>query len=270
MDAIQTKVSPDALTTAIRTNLYDFLRHISTCHPRDRFENERFTRWHTPFPHPWFNGVLTSDIPKHGVRSFIAESIRFFHEKAVDTFTWWTAPRVNAAEWRSVLSEHNFGFSAETAGMAVDLQEMNGFVPRVEGLEICPVEEEKFLQMWATVFTRGCGLPPQWERVTFDLWSKLGIHLPMRNYVGFLNGKPVSTASLFVGGGAAGVYGVSTVPEARGKGLGTTLTIHALRDARDLGYRVGVLHSSRTGNGLHERLGIRHLCQIEHYYLTIL
>ena len=270
MDAIYTDVSNEALVTAIRTNLCEFFRHTSRSNPREHLENDRFTRWHTPFPHPWLNGVLSSELPGKGVRSFIDESIRYFHEKAVNTFTWWTAPHLSPSDWGSILSKHNFAFSTETAGMAVDLHEMNGFMPQVDGLEIRPVEDEHSLRMWAKVFTRGYGLPPEWECVAFDLWRKLGLDLPMRNYIGTLNGEPVSTSSLFIGGGVAGVYCVSTLPGARGKGLGTALTVKPLRDAREMGYRIGVLHSSGTRNSIHKKLGGRHLCQIENYYLTIL
>lgn len=270
MDAIHTDVSNEALVTAIRTNLCDFFRHTSRSNPREQFENEMFTRWYTPFPHPWLNGVLCWDLPRNGVRSFIAESIRYFHDKAVNTFTWWTAPHLRASDWEAVLSGHNFGLSRDTAGMAVDLHEMNGFMPQVDGLEICPVEDETSLRMWAKVFTRGYGLPPEWERVTFDLWRKLGLDFPIRNYLGTLNGEPVSTSSLFIGGGVAGVYCVSTLPWERGKGLGTALTVKPLQDARKMGYRVGVLHSSGTQNGMYKKLGGRQLCQIENYYLTIL
>ncbi len=269
MDTIQTDVSNEALVTAIRANLYDFFRHTSRSNPAENFETERFTRWHMPFPHPWCNGVLSSDLPANGVRSFIGECIRYFHEKAVGTFTWWTAPHLRSSDWESVLSKHNFGVSRDTSGMAVDLHEMNGFMPQVEGLEICPVEDEHSLRMWAKVFTRGYGLPPEWELVTFDLWSKLGLNLPMRNYLGYLNGEPVSTSSLFTGGGVAGVYCVSTLPGERGKGLGTALTVKPLRDAREMGYRVGVLHSSGARNNIYKEFGARHLCQIENYYLTI-
>ena len=61
MDSIQTDVSDEALVTAVRANMCDFCRHMSRSNPAEHFENKQFTRWYTPLPHPWFNGVLSSN-----------------------------------------------------------------------------------------------------------------------------------------------------------------------------------------------------------------
>lgn len=92
----------------------------------------------------------------------------------------------------------------------------------------------------------------------------------MRNYLGYLDGEPVSTSSVFFGGGAVGIYCLSTAPWARGKGFGSALTVKPLLDAREMGYRIGVIPSFEMGSSISKRLGGRHLCQIENYYLTIL
>jgi len=91
----------------------------------------------------------------------------------------------------------------------------------------------------------------------------------VQNYVGYLNGKPVSTSSLIYGGGAAGIYSVATLPEARGKGIGSAVTLKPLQDACEMGYRIGTLQSSDMGFNVYKKLGFRHLCQIENFYLSL-
>jgi ribosomal protein S18 acetylase RimI-like enzyme len=269
MTTIQTDVSDEALVTAIRANMCDFFRHTSRSNPAEHFENEQFTRWYTPLPHPWFNGALSSNPPMAGADPFIAETIRYFRARGINTFTWWLEPHLKASDWEPALSKHGFGFSDDTPGMAVDLQELSHEIQPVDGFEIRSVGDKQSLHTWAKVFVNGYGLPSTWESITFDLWMQLGLDFPIRNYLGYLNGKPVSTSTVFYGGGTAGIYAVATLPEARGKGLGAAITLKPLLEAREKGYRVGVLQSSDMGFNVYKKLGFRHLCQIENFYLSL-
>jgi ribosomal protein S18 acetylase RimI-like enzyme len=269
MDTIQTDVSDKELVTAIRANMCDFFRHTSRSNPAEHFANEQFTRWYTPLPYPWFNGVLCSNPHNDRDEAFIAETIKYFREKGVNTFTWWMEPHLVPSDWEPVLSRHGFGFSDDTPGMAVDLNELNEPMQSMAGFEIREVKDEESLQSWANVFLNGSGLPSAWESLAFDLWMQLGLDLPIRNYLGYLDGKPVSTSTVFYGGGAAGIYCVATLPEARGKGIGAALTLKPLQDAREIGYRVGILQSSEMGFNIYKKLGFRHLCQIENFYLSL-
>lgn len=265
---IQTDVSDEALVTAIRANMCDFFRHTSRSNPAEHFENDQFSRWYTPLPHPWFNGALSSNPFEEKDNAFIEETIQYFRTKKTGTFTWWMEPQLKPSDWEPALSKHGFGFSDDTPGMAVDLQALNESLETVTGLEGRIVADEKSLRTWTNVFVRGYGLPADWESITFDLWKQLGFDLPMRNYLGYLNGKPVATSTVFYGGGAAGIYAVATLPEARGKGIGAAITLKPLQDAREMGYRVGVLQSSEMGFNVYKKLGFRHLCQIENFHLS--
>ena len=269
MSYIQTDVSDEALVTATLANLCDFFRHTGRSNPAEHFENKQFTRWYTPLPHPWFNGVLCSNPHKDGDESFVDETIEYFRNKGVNTFTWWMEPHLKPSDWEPALSRHGFGFSNDTPGMAIDLHEINDSIQPTDGFEIRVVADEESLRTWAKVFLNGYGLPSAWEAITFDLWMQLGLDLPMRNYLGYLNGEPVSTSTVFYGGGVAGIYCVTTLPKARGKGIGAAITHKPLQDAREMGYRVGVLQSSQMGFNIYKKLGFRHLCQIENFYLSL-
>ena len=85
------------------------------------------------------------------------------------------------------------------------------------------------------------------------------------HYLGLLDGAPVATASLFIGAGVAGIMYVSTLPAARRRGIGAAVTLAAMLDARDLGYRIGVLQSSNQGYPVYRRLGFVEVCKIEHF-----
>jgi ribosomal protein S18 acetylase RimI-like enzyme len=268
MNDIQTDLSDQALVTAIRANLCEFFRHLNRSFPETYFENSKFARWCASLEHPWFNGVLSSRLPEKEDEAFIEETMAYFREKRIAAFTWWMDPALQCADWQSVLAEYGFHYSDDTPGMAIDLAALDT-TPTVDGLEIRVVNEEETLRTWAHIFTIGYGLPPEWEFSVYDLQMRLGMGFPMRNYLGYLNGEPIATSVLFFGAGVAGIYSVATLPAARGKGIGAALTVRPLNDAREMGYRIGVLQSSEMGYNVYKKIGFRHLCQIEHFYLAL-
>ena len=93
----------------------------------------------------------------------------------------------------------------------------------------------------------------------------LGYNGPSRNYLGLLHGQPVATSNVFLGAGVPGIQMVATLPEARGKSIGAALTLQPLIDARQIGYKAGILQSSDMGYSVYKRLGFRHVCQMEHF-----
>ena len=270
MATVQTDLSETALVNAIRGNLCDFFRFLTHRLPaNDRFENDRFARWYTPLAHPWFNGMLCRVSPTPEDGDFVRETIQYFKGRKVDAFTCWLEPHLTRADWEPILSDYDFGFSDDTPGMAADLGALPESQAVPDGLEIRAVEAESALRAWAHVFTIGYGMPPNWESTIFEVWSKIGLDFPVRNYLGYLDGEPVSTSTVFYSAGVAGIYDVATLPEARGRGLGTRLTLAPLLDACQAGYRIGILQSSDMGFGVYKRMGFRHLCQIENFYLPL-
>lgn len=267
---IQTDLSEVALVSAIRGNLSGFFRFMTRKLPTsDGFENDKFARWYTALSHPWFNGFVCSAIPSQADDDFIRESIEYFKERQVGIFTCWLEPHLNRSDWESFLANYDFGFSDGTPGMAMDLHTLPQSPSMTDGLDIHIVEDEAEMRTWAHVFTLGYGMPADWESAIFKLWFSLGLDFPVQNYLGYLDGKPISTSTVFYADGVAGIYDVATLPEARGRGLGTALTLAPLLDAREEGYRIGVLQSSEMGFSVYQKMGFKHVCQIENFFLRL-
>ena len=264
---IQTDTFDAALISATRANLCDFFRHLAKSNQAGYFENDRFIRWRTQIVHPWFHGILAKFPATPGDDSFIEDSITHFRDHHVGLFTFWMEPPQTRADWESALKKFGFGYSDTTPGMAIDLDAIDESALNVDGLEFKIADDDKSAWTWTEVFIQGYGLPLGFEPSIFETWGNLGRDIPLRNYIGYLNGKPVATSCLFLGGGAAGIYSVSTLPEFRGKGIGAAMTVKPLLDAQAMGYRIGTLQSSDMGFNIYKRLGFRHLCQIENFYL---
>lgn len=266
MSDILTDLSTPALIHAVKANLLEFFHHLKQSSHTNFAADEKFARWHTRLPHPWFNGVSAAQPPAPEDDAFIADTITYFGSCGVSPFTWWIAPAVPFAPWEEVLQRHGFHVDRDTPGMALDLECLPPDRPTPPTLRIVPVDNLDQLETWTQVFIAGYELPLAWAADFYDLAAGLGLDWPIRNYLGYLDGEPVATAALFLGAGVAGVFDVATVPRARGHGLGAALTYAPLIDAKSLGYRVGVLQSSEMGYHVYRRLGFEKVCDMDHFY----
>ncbi len=111
---------------------------------------------------------------------------------------------------------------------------------------------------WCEAFAPGFGIPRRvadafGPRAAQDLLESGTIQ-----YFGIMNDDTmVATSLVFLEGGVAGVYCVSTLPEHRGKGLAAFATAEPLRQARSLGYQTGILQSTAMGESVYRRLGFQ-------------
>jgi GNAT superfamily N-acetyltransferase len=88
-------------------------------------------------------------------------------------------------------------------------------------------------------------------------------------YVGYDEGKPVSTASVILSGDILYVAFVATLPEARRRGFAEATMRHALQAAHKAsGYRRTCLHSSEAGYAIYERMGYSPVTRIVCYGLA--
>jgi predicted acetyltransferase len=75
----------------------------------------------------------------------------------------------------------------------------------------------------------------------------------------------VATSALVLDSGVAGIYAVATIPEARGKGIGRIMTVLPLVEAKQLGFRLGILQASSMGYSLYKKIGFREVFKYKLY-----
>jgi hypothetical protein len=205
-------LSGPALASAVKENLYAFFRSFGRSPVAEFSETSGLSRWHTRIPHPWFNGVLSARPPAGDEAEMIRETQAYFRQRGVPIFTWWLEPGLETAPWANSLLPHGFGYDHNTPGMGLELAALQEAVPHPESFEIREIENLEELHEWAVTFCRGYQLPKALTPAFYELVASLGLALPFRYYLGFLNGQPVSTSTLFLGAGAAGIYNVATLP----------------------------------------------------------
>ncbi|MBD0404404.1 GNAT family N-acetyltransferase [Flammeovirga sp. EKP202] len=63
----------------------------------------------------------------------------------------------------------------------------------------------------------------------------------------------------------AGLHMIGTLPEGRGKGIGKSMTMHLLKEAKGHGSKIAVLHASKMGEPIYTKLGFQKYGEIETY-----
>jgi GNAT superfamily N-acetyltransferase len=179
--------------------------------------------------------------------------------------SWWAEPGTQPTDLGKYLMAHGLTYTDGGPGMAADLLALNEDLPTPSGLTIEHVEDTETLKKWAYASIIGLEHPETNVTIWFNVFAGLGFQLPLRNFVAILNGEPVATSELFLAAGVAGIYVVATVPDARRRGIGAVLTLAALLEARAMGYRIGILHSSPMGLAVYRKLGFREYCKMSRY-----
>ena len=219
----------------------------------------RYLTWLvTNMPNHFMNLVVCTDLPSDGVDELIKSALWHFKSLNIQKLSWLVDQEVSAVEIRNHLLANGLTFRESYATeMAVDLDVLPQAPSLPDGLQIVQVEDDTLLRKWIHTASVGFGVPPEVEDIWFDFFNYVACGLPFRTYIALLNNKAVGTSQLFTSAGVAGIYNVSAIPEARGMGVGSAITLAPLLEARKLGYKVGVLQSSQMGYKVYRRLGFQ-------------
>lgn len=251
----------EQLSFAFAANLFELFRAMSHLPGAEIQEQAQLSRHSAPPFNPMFKGVWQSRLADHEADEAIGESTAWLKERGAPFAFWWVDPRATPADLGARLQAHGFAPWEEHApGMAADLTTLNyDLMARVpDGYTQERVTDERGLRDFTEAFVNGFEVPEWAGQAWVDATQAFGIEqAPWRCYVGRLNGTPVASTMLFNGAGVASVFGVATTPNARGKGIGAAITLIAYAEARQAGYRHGVLFGTELGVPVYRRIGFR-------------
>ncbi len=266
MDDIQQDQSPVDFTTAYEANLTAWIPLFGQL-GRTCMDNPAGTkRSITDIPMALFNSVMDAHLAIEQVDAAIQIIVSDAHARKVPIL-WWIGPSTRPTNLGEHLEQHGFMRGGESPGMAVELKSLREPPVKPAGLSIRFAQDETAWREWSISMALGFGaLSPNEQSVkTWCIILRQETPGKTLAYTGWLDGKPVATSLLFLAAGAAGIYFVTTIPEARRKGIGAHMTWHALQQARGMGYRIGVLEASEMGLGVYRSLGFQEYCRIAAY-----
>ena len=181
---------------------------------------------------------------------------------------WLIGPSTSPMDLGSRLEKQGWMHDDAAPGMAIDLRSLDEHLSLPARLTIQRVSDEETLRTWLHVMTVGSEIPGEGLALLLELVTKHGFKgdAAVHYYLGILGDTPVATSLLYLGGGVAGIYNVATLPAVRRQGIGGALTVAPLLEAREWGYRIGILQSTPAGLNLYRRLGFREYCMFHAYF----
>ncbi len=178
----------------------------------------------------------------------------FAHHGIKPTFR--VSPLTRPENLAEILSRRGFvQAEAETQMVLTDEDREHAANPHVSVDRVGPEDLDRFVAIQHIGFG-GTGEPSplMYEMARLSIGSDYVLQ-----YLARLDGEAVGAGSLTDWAGAQGIYGVATLPEARGHGVGTALVRRMIRDARERAPTPICLQIETNGEtrGWYERLGFR-------------
>ncbi len=255
-----------SVKSAIKAN-WEAYHYCLGSSPNVELSIGRYLTWlMTDLPDHFMNLVVCTQLPSNGVDEIVDNALAQFRSMKIRRLSWLAREGTQTIELNNALLANGLTFRESFATeMAVDLSLLPETLSTSQGLKIIAVENEYTLRQWIHVASIGFRISKQFEQVWQNLFVDVICNPQYRTYLALLNGKLVGTSQLFLSGGVAGIYNVSCIPEARGQGIGSAITLAPLLKARELGYRIGILQASKQGYGVYRRLGFQNFGKLSVY-----
>lgn len=154
--------------------------------------------------------------------------------------------------------------------MLADLGDIRMLPPAEPDFRVEFVTTADQMQIWWHVSASGYQSTIENTKVYHDAYLShpFGPQEDCVHYIGYWRDEPVTSATLLLAGGIAGLYAISTPPAYRRRGFGSAITRAALDTARQRGYRHACLMSSPMGKSVYQRVGFNVQVNVPEYAWT--
>jgi len=216
MNNILQDLSPKCLITAIEENLFSWITVFGRIWESRVNDPPGVIRSVSDVPMSLFNSIMDAQLETEDVDSTIQYIISDAGLRKVPVL-WWVGPSSRPADLAKRLLENGFTVDEDGSGMAVDLANLNLNLPMPAGLSVQEAQDDESLWEWCRTMAKGFEVPAARADFVMNSWHYLLRQVDpeiTQVYLAWLDGKPVATSLLQLGGGVAGIFAVATVPEA--------------------------------------------------------
>ncbi len=222
------------LVEALRLNYIEYFR---------LFHHQHGIRVHVDQESAWIvangppgNHILRTNLPAEVVEKKIDALISKI-SSLTGGIRWLLFPHDRPRDLRARLKQRDLTTGQGDLWMFRPLQNLPSSGPH-SSLSIRPVQDGPGLRAWWTASAHGFGSTQRAAQPWYDAFRRHGFgpQAHVTNYIGQVDQTVVTTATLILAGGIAGIYDLSTPPNFRGNGFASALVNELLAQARNQGY----------------------------------
>jgi ribosomal protein S18 acetylase RimI-like enzyme len=241
-------------TYAIESNLFDFFRIVARLSKRVLYTDKNIS-WVNCAPSPWPCGIFETNLSAENTKENII-LVKNQIERGLAPKIWMTGPSSRPKRLGEQLMECGFVKKDEITGMALNFSKLKSDFEQTPGLHIEIVTDDKNLHDWAGV-VGSClfGCPENDASSFYELMATVINCDKVTFFLGYYKDRPIASSALFVSNDIAGIYHVATLPSFRNKGIGRSLALAPLLQAREMGARFAVLQATQPGISIYSRIG---------------
>ncbi len=247
--------------------LYDRLMRLEVEYPEMQRERLPGLVRHTR-PAPGRSFVLYSQLDEAGADAAIEEQIAYYRQRGL-TFEWKVYDHDSPPDLLQRLQQRGAEVDEPEAILALDLQHTPAELLLPPGADVRPIATRQGLADVIAVEQQVWGGEFDW------IYERLGGHLEIPGYVNvyvaYAEGQPACTAWVYFNpnGVFADLWGGSTLPAYRQRGLYMALLRVRVQAARQRGYRYLTVDAGPMSRPILERHGFRlldiaHACTFVH------
>jgi ribosomal protein S18 acetylase RimI-like enzyme len=247
---------------ACEENYINYWRCVGASPNAEFSESGGITQCITGIRQDVFNVVLKCNLNPETIDDEIDRAIEDYRSRRIPLL-WHPGLLSEPGDIGKRLEAKGFPHDYDLAAMAVDLESMDELRPP-ESVTVRIVNSMRDCEDWARCLARSWESPENTEswmlqNACFDLSieREMGLSLPRRMYLGFLDGRAVGASILVWSDNIVGLEMVGTIHSARGKGVGSAIIRNALADARAMGFKFAVVLSTVEGLRLYEKNGFK-------------
>ncbi|CRX39570.1 GNAT family N-acetyltransferase [Estrella lausannensis] len=211
-----------------------------------------------------FNIVLAANFPKAKAAHRVKLITDLYTSQKLP-FSFWIGPSDKPADLDQHLKAAGLHLKEEDIGMAMPMDDFTK-TQTPAGLTLKRCKNKEDLLEFCKVLESVNISPHAYQQIYSPLPEILyNGDSPFEMHTAAIEGKPIATGMLVLSANVAGIYYVAVHPEERRKGYGRAMMEHLLERAKERGYLMAVLLSSKEGKLLYENFGFKDLCLFKEY-----